>query len=133
MSVILRFTFHHEDDDVVPVMSLQNSLGEFSSGSDTLLLGPGYVAVGNGQVALPGSGLDGPAPISQSVSSVPSLSASTSSQDAITLSQSSSPTAFPSMSTGFSPAISVSSLAVLPSVSISPPVRLTFSLHEAAS
>lgn len=113
-------------------MSLQNSLGEISSGNDTLLLGPGYVAVGNGQVALPGGSLDGALPISQSVPGLPSLSASAAPQNAITSSPSSSPTALPSMSAGSS-AISVSSLAVLPSVSTSLPVRLTFGLYEAAS
>ncbi|KAN0129443.1 hypothetical protein V8E53_012775 [Lactarius tabidus] len=105
-------------------MPLKNSLGEFSGGSDTLILGPGYVAVGNGQVALPGSALDGPPPISQSAPSMPFLSAP--SQNAITSSSSSPPTALPGMSVGSS-AISVSSLAVLPSISASLPPSLDVS------
>ena len=106
-------------------MPLKNTPGiEPSSGSDTFILGPGYEAVGNGQVpqALPGEGLNGSPPISQSVPSISPFSTSAAPQSPI-ISSPSSPTSRPSMSRGSS-AISVSSVFVLPTTSASSPVRL---------
>src|SRR5580698_1188072 len=116
-------------------MPLNNALGvEFPGGGDTFILGPGFEAVGNGQVpqSLPASGeaLDGSPPVSQSVPSMLPFSASADPQSAI---MSSSPLPNPpqSMSTaGPSATISFSSLSVLPSVSVSMPVRLLYVMFK---
>jgi hypothetical protein len=117
-------TFPREGDeshDVVSVVPLKSTLGvESSSESDTFVLGPGYEAVGNGQVpqALPGQAHDASPPLSQNAPSIPSqFSASATTQSAIEASSpSSSPTAPPSFSASSS-AVSASSMSVLPSIS----------------
>ncbi|KAH9028081.1 hypothetical protein EDB85DRAFT_2148107 [Lactarius pseudohatsudake] len=115
--VSIMFTFPRDDNephDVVP-------LGvESSSGSDTFVLGPGYEAVGNGQVpqAIPGQAHDRSPPISQSTPSTPPFSASATAQSAVVASSPSPSTTPPGMSAGSS-ALSASSLSVLASISAS--------------
>ena len=115
-------------------MPLEDALGvEFSGGGDTFILGPGYEAVGNGQVpqSLPASGeaLDGSPLVSQSAPSTLPFSASAAPQSAI-VSPSLSPIPLPSMSAGPSAAISYSPLSVLPSISVSMPVRLLYPVFK---
>ncbi|KAI9457777.1 hypothetical protein BJY52DRAFT_1416667 [Lactarius psammicola] len=116
------FMFPREGDephDVLSVVSLKPTLGvESSSGSDPFVLGPGYEAVGNGQVpqALPGKTYDSSP--SQSAPTTPPFSAPATTQSDIAASSPSSSTTPPNMSVGSS-AVSASFLSVMASISAS--------------
>ncbi|KAH9171476.1 hypothetical protein EDB89DRAFT_1971367 [Lactarius sanguifluus] len=118
---------NNEPHDVVP-------LGvESSSGGDTFVLGPGYEAVGNGQVpqAIPGQAHDTRSPsISQSAPSTPPFSASATPQSVVVASSPSPSTTPPGMSAGSS-AVSASSLSVLASTSAS--VQLSVDISSTTS
>ncbi|KAI9433962.1 hypothetical protein H4582DRAFT_959228 [Lactarius indigo] len=125
--------FPREGDEPHDVASVVPLGVESSSGSGTLVLGPGYEAVGNGQVpqAIPGQAHDRSPPISQSAPSTPPFSAPASPQSAVVASSPSYSTTPPGMSAGSS-AVPASSLSVLApiSTSVQPSVGISSTTSE---